>query len=315
MDYIVRRAQAAPVLPGQLRVIVAPGEPAHSLNRVVAAHQYFSRKVEPVLVGSLKDAYQVLGGSLFDFAPLEEDGAARRERTALRVLAQNRRGQTQGRRRRSGKTASEDDAPAGHGFRAPLRGRPLRTSPVGAVGDFHERPAQHGSALCTNIRRRPHHAVPALHQGEQAISLPNRDGPKDDLLLFPMRRRSGCARAGSRAAFRPDNRILHRWLRGADGGGHKLPWSHPAEVVMSRQCAPTPMPSTNTAPVKSAPNPSAFIFESMWADRACLFMGRLPCSLRGAGSPPVFPSSIRRGCSSQFRQRPGRVRGTCCGCA
>jgi hypothetical protein len=88
MDYIVRRAQAAPVLPGQLRVIVAPGEPAYSLNRVVAAHQYFSRKVEPVLVGSLKDAYQVLGGSLFDFAPLEEDGAARRERTVLRVLAQ-----------------------------------------------------------------------------------------------------------------------------------------------------------------------------------------------------------------------------------
>ena len=87
MEVIVRRAQAPPILPGQARVVVAPNEPAYSLNRVIVAHQYFSRKVEPLLVESLQDAYYALGRSRFDFVPVEEDQHMRRERTAIAALA------------------------------------------------------------------------------------------------------------------------------------------------------------------------------------------------------------------------------------
>lgn len=87
MDVIVRRAQAPPMLPGQTRVVVAPNEPAYSLNRVIVAHQYFSRKVEPLLVTSLQDAYYALGRSRFDFELVEEDQHMRRERAAFAALA------------------------------------------------------------------------------------------------------------------------------------------------------------------------------------------------------------------------------------
>jgi hypothetical protein len=87
MDVIVRRAQAPPMLPGQTRVVVASSEPAYSLNRVIAAHQLFSRKVEPLLVKSLQDAYYALGRSRFDFELVEEDQHVHRERTAFAALA------------------------------------------------------------------------------------------------------------------------------------------------------------------------------------------------------------------------------------
>jgi hypothetical protein len=87
MDVIVRRAQAPPMLPGQTRVVVAPGEPAYSLNRIIVAHQYFSRKVEPLMVPSPRDAFRALGGSRFHFVPVEEDDHTRWERTALAALA------------------------------------------------------------------------------------------------------------------------------------------------------------------------------------------------------------------------------------
>ena len=87
MDVIVRRAQGAPMLPGQARVIVAPHEPSYSLNRVVAALQYYSRKVEPVLVKSVEDACYALGSNRFEFLPVEDDERMRWERTALAALA------------------------------------------------------------------------------------------------------------------------------------------------------------------------------------------------------------------------------------
>jgi hypothetical protein len=86
LDVIVRRAQGPPMLPGQTRVVVAPNEPAYSLNRVIVAHQYLSRKVEPLVVGSLQDAYYALGSARFDFVPVEEDEHMRLERTALTAL-------------------------------------------------------------------------------------------------------------------------------------------------------------------------------------------------------------------------------------
>ena len=87
MDVIVRRAQSPPMLPGQTRIVVAPAEPAYSLNRVFIAHQYFSRKVEPLMVHSVQDAYRALGGSRFHFQPIEEDDQTRWERTAAAALA------------------------------------------------------------------------------------------------------------------------------------------------------------------------------------------------------------------------------------
>jgi hypothetical protein len=87
MDVIVRRAQAPPMLPGQTRVVVAANEPAYSLNRVIVAHQYFSRKVEPLVVDSLQNAYYALGSSRFAFLPLAEDEQVHRERMVLAALA------------------------------------------------------------------------------------------------------------------------------------------------------------------------------------------------------------------------------------
>jgi hypothetical protein len=86
MDVIVRRAHAPPMLPGQTRIVVAPAEPAYSLNRVIIAHQFFSRKVEPLMVRSAQDAYHALGGSQFHFLPVQEDDLTRWERTAMAAL-------------------------------------------------------------------------------------------------------------------------------------------------------------------------------------------------------------------------------------
>lgn len=87
MDYIVERAHAPPILPGQARVIVAPHEPAYSLNRVIAAHQLYSRKVEPLLVGTLEDAYRALDIDEPAFEPVEVDEATRLEVMAFDALA------------------------------------------------------------------------------------------------------------------------------------------------------------------------------------------------------------------------------------
>jgi hypothetical protein len=87
MGYILERAHAPPVLPGQARVIVAPREPAYSLNRIFAAHQLYSRKVEPLLVGTLEEAYRALAITDPAFEPLEDDTAAQLETIALGVVA------------------------------------------------------------------------------------------------------------------------------------------------------------------------------------------------------------------------------------
>jgi hypothetical protein len=60
LDLLIQRAHQPGILTGHQRVIVAPSEPAYSFNRLVAAHQLFARKAEPVLVRSLSDAFGVL---------------------------------------------------------------------------------------------------------------------------------------------------------------------------------------------------------------------------------------------------------------
>jgi hypothetical protein len=99
LDRIVRTAQAPPILPGQARVIVEPDNPAYGLGRLIAAAQLFSRKVEPVVVRSLQDAYRALAVVEPNFEPVESDEAMLREAAALRVLA---------RIDQTGRTASSD---------------------------------------------------------------------------------------------------------------------------------------------------------------------------------------------------------------
>ena len=60
LDLLIQRAHQPGILTGHQRVIVAPGEPTYSFKRLVAAHQLFARKAEPVLVRSISDAFGLL---------------------------------------------------------------------------------------------------------------------------------------------------------------------------------------------------------------------------------------------------------------
>lgn len=86
LDALIRRAHQPGILSGQQRVIIAPSEPAYSFNRLVAAHQLYARKVEPVLVRSGHEAYDVLGLLEPAFLPLDRDKAARLDRVLYDVL-------------------------------------------------------------------------------------------------------------------------------------------------------------------------------------------------------------------------------------
>jgi len=88
LEAIVRRAHAPSILRSQTSVFIAPKDPAYSLSRVFAAHQYFKHKIEPLLVESLRDAQSALGSAVFNFEPVQEDGAMLRERTILGVLTE-----------------------------------------------------------------------------------------------------------------------------------------------------------------------------------------------------------------------------------
>ncbi len=75
IDRVVKRAHEPPVLPGQPRVIVAPDPLTYELNRVVIAHQLYSRKVEPLLVRTIEEAYAALELVEPRFEPIESNAA------------------------------------------------------------------------------------------------------------------------------------------------------------------------------------------------------------------------------------------------
>ncbi len=87
IDRLVRRAHEPPVLPGQFRVIVAPQPITYELNRVVIAHQLYSRKVEPLLVRTMKEAYDALGLVDPRFAPIENNEADQLDDSMTIVLS------------------------------------------------------------------------------------------------------------------------------------------------------------------------------------------------------------------------------------
>ncbi len=87
IDRLVRRAHEPPVLPGQARVILAPEPLGYELNRVVIAHQLYSRKVEPLLVRTRAEAYEALGLVDPTFEPVESNEADQLDDSMTIVLS------------------------------------------------------------------------------------------------------------------------------------------------------------------------------------------------------------------------------------
>jgi hypothetical protein len=88
LDLLIQRAHQPGILTGHQRVIVAPGEPTYSFNRLVAAHQLFARKAEPMLVRSVSDAFGVLRMVDPAFSPIRPDRADHLDRVLDDVLRQ-----------------------------------------------------------------------------------------------------------------------------------------------------------------------------------------------------------------------------------
>jgi hypothetical protein len=138
IDSLVKRAHEPPKLPGQDRVIVAPGGLTYELNRVVIAHQLYSRKVEPLLVRTLGEAYRALSLNDPKFEPLAQDEAAILDATMLRVLDEIDEAQGAGvgdderQRMRATFLRLMDSLPAGHAARQ----RPIRQANVITVSDI-----------------------------------------------------------------------------------------------------------------------------------------------------------------------------------
>ena len=87
IDRLVRRAHEPPLLPGQARVIVAPGGAAYEMNRVMIAHHLYVRKVEPLLVRTLEEACRALDMSRPAFEAVEANDADRLDDSMTSVLA------------------------------------------------------------------------------------------------------------------------------------------------------------------------------------------------------------------------------------
>jgi hypothetical protein len=88
LDLLIQRAHQPGILAGHQRVIVAPSEPAYSFNRLVAAHQLFARKAEPVLVRSVSDAFGVLRVVDPAFSQIRPDRADHLDQVLHDVLRQ-----------------------------------------------------------------------------------------------------------------------------------------------------------------------------------------------------------------------------------
>jgi len=88
LEAVVRRAHAPSILRGETCIFIVSAEPAYSLSRVFAAHQYFKHKIEPLLVESPREACSALGSTNLKFELVQEDGVMLRERTMLGVLTE-----------------------------------------------------------------------------------------------------------------------------------------------------------------------------------------------------------------------------------
>ena len=87
MDLVVKRGHAPPMLPGQMRVIVAPDTKTWEMSRLIAALQAYSRKIEPIVVRSLGEAFERMAIVEPRFEPVAEVGLTRWENTVGLALA------------------------------------------------------------------------------------------------------------------------------------------------------------------------------------------------------------------------------------
>lgn len=87
VDRLVRRAHEPPVLPGMPRVVVAPDSLTYELNRIVIAHQLYSRKVEPLLVRTLAEAFRAFELDNPQFEVVENNEADDLEDSITLVLS------------------------------------------------------------------------------------------------------------------------------------------------------------------------------------------------------------------------------------
>jgi len=87
IDFVIKRAHEPPRLPGQPRAIVAPHDLVYGFNRVIAAHQLFSRNVEPLMVRTLDEAYRAFNIIDPQFEPVEDDKATLLDGPVARMLA------------------------------------------------------------------------------------------------------------------------------------------------------------------------------------------------------------------------------------
>jgi hypothetical protein len=87
IEVVVERSSQPPLLPGQARVIVSPGEPLWAMNRIFAAHRLFRQGEEPILVRSIEEAYRALAMVDPVFEPVAVDPVSRLEGVAHDVLA------------------------------------------------------------------------------------------------------------------------------------------------------------------------------------------------------------------------------------
>jgi hypothetical protein len=87
MGIVIERCEAPPLLRGTPRVILAPTDLTYRFNKVVAAHQLYSRKVAPVLVRSLDHACCALGMAAADFTPIDHEPSTSLEEAARQALA------------------------------------------------------------------------------------------------------------------------------------------------------------------------------------------------------------------------------------
>ena len=87
MDLVVKRGHAPPMLPGQMRVIVAPGTQTWEMSRLIAALQAYSRKIEPIVVRSLGEAFERMAIVEPRFEPVAEVGLTQWANTVGLALA------------------------------------------------------------------------------------------------------------------------------------------------------------------------------------------------------------------------------------
>jgi hypothetical protein len=133
METVVERCSSPPLLRGTPRVILAPTDLTYRFNKVVAALQLYNRRVAPLLVRTMEQAYRALDLGSPRFELVKEEPAALLEETLREVLAKIDKAH--------GASGAVDDE------RRKLRARMLRFMEAGSLDTSARVRAFHGSRV------------------------------------------------------------------------------------------------------------------------------------------------------------------------